>query len=257
MEPTQEILNSCNHIENLLKAFKNETENRTISRRFEYNIDAATSIRHMAVLINSIVCLAKNDLSYVISANMIARGVVETAFKTLWIQKPMNPFEKESRWVLYLETAVEHFKKLSEITHLKPEMRNDFKRKAKFYGGFSKKLRPLLQEEGISFDLDKYPSMNQMMKQVGNPEAYFLYSILSSFTHCNFSIVDFYCKNLGMAKEQGLFFKPQDWILSFNSSCVCYFLVCETFLSENDIFDRKHFTKQNYLECHETILSIK
>ena len=90
MEPTQEILNSCNHIENLLKAFKNETENRTISRRFEYNIDAATSIRHMAVLINSIVCLAKNDLSYVISANMIARGVVETAFKFRVAAKETN-----------------------------------------------------------------------------------------------------------------------------------------------------------------------
>ncbi len=220
-------------------------------------MDAASSIRHLICLICSMTDLARRDVAYVVSANLIARAIMETACKTLWILDPLDPFEREWRWTLYLETACEHYERLADMKKfVSAEARAAFKAERQWHLGFARGIKSLIKEEGADTSLTKYPSVNQMVQQLENPELYYFYSLLSAYTHTNFTILQHYCRGMGAAKEQGVFFKPFDWVLPLSVAAGSFFITAMKILRDKDIMEPKHFTKAAYDECVLHIKSI-
>jgi hypothetical protein len=257
LRPTKEIQTSCDAIQDLFARFHEEVGGTPTSRRFEFNTDAAISIRHIICLAESIICLAKSDLAYVVSANQIARALMETCCKTLWILKPNDPFEREWRWTLYLDTASDHFERLADLKYLSEEHRLGFKSQRSAYSTFARQIRELLKQENAGADEKRYPSINQMVKQIDNPELYYFYSLLSAYTHTNFVVIEHYCKGLGTAKEQGVFFNPSDWVLPLSVTAGSFFLTALKFLGDNDFVERRRFTRDALDGCLSVIRSIK
>jgi Family of unknown function (DUF5677) len=256
MKPTKKILLSCDAIYGLVDHFHRENGSTPVNRRFEANMDAANSIRHLINLISSMVSLARQDVAYVASANLIARAIIETSCKTLWILNPLDPFEREWRWTLYLDTAIDHYERLSDMKYLPENSRATFKRQRSSYAKFSCELKNLIKDEGPDTSLQKYPSMNQMVRQLDKPEFYYFYSLLSAYTHTNFVVIQHYCNGLGAAKEQGVFFEPSDWILPLSVAAGCFFSTATKILRERDIMEHKYLTMDSYNECLRTIRSI-
>ena len=249
LKPTPQMESACETIRGLFSRFHKEIGGKPISVRFESNMDAATSIRHLICLTESMICLAKDDVAYVCSANLVARSILETACKTLWILQPVDPFDREWRWSIYLDTASAHYERLSDLKCIPEGHRVHFKQQRQYYAGFSRKIREALIKEGVSEQAIKYPSISQMMKQIANPDLYYFYSSLSAYTHTNFVVVEHYCRNLGTAKQQGVYFKPREWVLPLSLAATCFYLTSVKFLADNDFVQRKHLTRDAFDEC--------
>jgi len=192
---------------------------------------------HLLLIIRyaeSITLLAREDLILLPAANVIARSTLEAGYRAMWLLDPIDPFEREARWVVYLETGVEHYKKLSQSKVIDPSLRNEFLARYEQCSEFAKRIRLLLLNENISVN-SKYPGFNEVIAAQSLPDCYHLFILLSAYTHGNFAALEHYREHLGTAKRMGEFIEANDWKLPLSVAGAILFYVAERFLKNIDV----------------------
>jgi hypothetical protein len=240
--PTLEILRACDSIDEIIQAYLNALAHAKTSRRFEAPVEVYSILKLLIRHSEAITMLARHDLIFAPAAVSIARSILEAGYRASWLLKPVDPFEREARWVLYLETAVEHHSKLAGMETLPNKVRERHNEVATSYKSFASDFRRLLNENDYTVP-KKFPNFRQLMIDQSLPECYHLFVYFSAATHSNFEAMSWYRQGLGDAKQLGEFLDEEDWATPLDATGSVLFLVAEMFLRENDVDVQKHFPR--------------
>jgi hypothetical protein len=242
LPPTPEILAACEGVERIIRAYLKGSKGWRASRRYEAPAEVYTHLKLIIRLSEAILVLARNDLVLAPAATTIARSLLETGYRAAWLLSPDNPFEREARWVLYLETAATHHEKLAAENMLSEKSRTSHSKTAASFRQFGMQIRRLLKKEG--YEVKKtFPNFRRLVSEQDLPDAYHIFIELSAGTHSNFSAMDIYRKHLGTAKQFGEFVGPKDWFLPIGVSGFILFWIANKLLHENEVDVNKHFPK--------------
>ena len=211
LPPTTELLAACDCVDNLIEHYLSAIgKGRVQLGRFEAEIEAYTLQKLIIRYSEAVLLMARHDMVLLPSAHVAARACFETHVKVLWLLKPTNPFEREARWIAHLNSASEHWGKLEKNDFIEEWMRPTLTNQKKIFLDFSDAIAAKLIAEGYHVD-DKIPTLWGMLKDIGAPELYPYYIILSAYTHSNFEAASLYRKNLGCGKKLGEFISVNDW----------------------------------------------
>jgi hypothetical protein len=118
LKPTAEVLSLCEYTNLLIStALESESLIKSPIGRFESEQTYRGFFKLLIRQLESITVLAQHDLVLAPSANNTARTIFETSIKSRWMFIPIDPYEREIRWLTLIRSQKERQKKL--LTHLK------------------------------------------------------------------------------------------------------------------------------------------
>lgn len=209
--PSPEVLAVCECICHVIEKYlEGLTRKRVRLGRFEAEVEAyilqKLVIRHS----EAVVLMARHDLVTLPTAHVVARSCFETHVKIQWMLQPIDPFEREARWLQHLRSASEQFARLERDSTIHEDGRGAFSKQKKIVEGFANHVAGMLMAQ--KYDVaSKIPSMWDMLKDLGDRHLYSRYVLLSAFVHSNYEAASLYRRNLGGGKELGEFIVARDW----------------------------------------------
>lgn len=221
----------CDHCDVLIEAYLNGVIQKPRSiGRYESEVEFFTLLKLMLRHLESLTVLARDDLVLAPSANLIARTIFETSVRARWLLVPLDPYEREARWVLFLRSGTAHAKKLAESEHMPKESASSYETRRSAYANFDSAICELLEK--MDYQVPKQaPNIWEMLKELKEPYLYNFYVLLSAYTHSNFEAASLYKKGLGGAKEIGEFTSVSDWVVPFDVAWKSFFLAARDFLA--------------------------
>lgn len=199
--------------------------------RYESEVEFFTLMKLMLRHLESLTVLAREDLVLAPSAQLIARTIFETSVRARWMFVPIDPYEREVRWVLFLRSGTTHARKLAESQHTPESLAAAYESRRSSYAGFDKDICELLVKMDYSIP-KQAPNMWEMLKELKEPYLYNFYVLLSAYAHSNFEAASLYKLGLGGAKEIGEFTSVDDWVLPFDVAWKSFFLAARDFLAQ-------------------------
>lgn len=184
-------------------------------------------LRHL----ESLTVLAREDLVLAPSANLIARSIFETSIRARWMFIPLDPYEREVRWVLFLRSGATHAKKLVQSNYTPSIITTIYEDRWSRYAEFDTNICEKLDELGYTVP-KQAPNVWEMLKELSEPQLYYYYVLLSAYTHSNFEAASLYKRGLGGSKQIGEFTSTNDWWLPFDVAWKSFFLAARDFLLE-------------------------
>ncbi len=228
--PTKEVLALCDDSDLLIERYLASLDTiRGTIRRFEAETETYTIMKLLIRHLESVCQLARHDLVLLPSAIVVSRAVFEASVRARWMLHPVDPYEREVRWVLHLRSAIEHCSKLERSEHTPKDAAAAYGRRHETYARFDAAISKLLSERGYSLP-KQAPKLWEMLKDIDGPHLYRFYILLSAYTHTNFEAGNLYRKNLGGSKELGEFITPEDWRLPLEVAWWSFFLIARDFL---------------------------
>jgi hypothetical protein len=167
------------------------------------------SIRHA----EGVATLAREGIVMYPAAMVLARAAYEGGIRVLWMLKPDDPFDRESRWLANLgQTARFHEQLSHEFESLGFEDRvvDDERDVAATIRSFAQGVTDKLPER--IEPIPKVPPLREMVRELDIPERYVAYRLGSQFTHVAGYAIGIYRRNLGTAVDLGEFLEPSQWI---------------------------------------------
>ncbi|MBI4325111.1 MAG: hypothetical protein HY674_07585 [Chloroflexi bacterium] len=228
LEPTKETRALCDDTRRLIRAYLNAKFPQPIGR-FEAELEAYTILKLMIRHAEAVVELASNDLVLLPAATVLARAGFEASIRVRWMLRPVDPYEREVRWLLHFRTAIAHCAKLAQNSHLPAESKKGYAARRDKYNEFGKDIERLLLERGYSTPA-KAPNVWEMLKDLNDPQHYVFYILLSAYTHSTFEAGNLYRQNLGCGKKLGEFISPASWLRPFEVTWKSFFLTARDFL---------------------------
>jgi hypothetical protein len=176
LPPTPPILQVADFIDRTLSQFLHARQTVPALGKFESEVEAMKLITLVVRNIEAITELAKIDLVLAPPANVLARAVFEIAVKAAWMVTPNDPFEREIRWLAYLEEEERMHERVAG-------------RAARFAGDptFFENQRDVLRtfRAGVERSLPSSysrlpgnPSVEQMLEGIGQKRIYGVYTLL-------------------------------------------------------------------------------
>lgn len=228
--PTKEVLALCDDSDLLIERYLACVGTiRGATHRFEAETEAYTIMKLLIRHLESVCQLARHDLVLLPSAVVLSRAAFEASVRGRWMLRPVDPFEREVRWVLHLRSATEQCSKLERSTYTPQDTVAAYGCRRETYARFDVAISKLLAERGYSLP-KQAPNIWEMLKDIGEPHLYRFYILLSAYTHTNFEAGNLYRKNLGSGKELGEFITPQDWRLPLEVAWRSFFPLARDFL---------------------------
>jgi hypothetical protein len=250
--PTKEIIALCDDADALIERYLACVGPiRGSIRRFEAETEAYTIMKLLIRHLESVCELARHDLVLIPSAVVVARAAFEASVRARLMLRPVDPYEREVRWVMHLRTAIEHCSKLenralTEVAAAYAARRQQFEK-------FDKDISRLLSERGYSIP-KQAPKIWEMIKDIGEPNLYQFYILLSAYTHTNFEAGTLYRQNLGNSKILGEFITAKDWRLPLEVTWKSFWVTAHDFLYWVEA-DMTRFSAHSLLHDFETHLS--
>lgn len=231
LPPSNEVNGICDQCDRLINAYLDAliTKPATI-RRYESEVEYYTMMKLMLRHLESLTVLAREDLVLAPSANLITRTIFETSVRARWMFVPLDPYEREVRWVLFLRSGTVHAQKLADSAHLPKAFGEAYEKRRKTYSSFDASLSMLLTGMGYSIPKQS-PNLWEMLKELKEPYLYTFYVLLSAYTHSNFEAASLYKKNLGGMKRIGEFTSASDWVLPFDAAYKSFYLAARGFIA--------------------------
>ena len=228
--PTKEVLALCEDSDCLIERYLAclGTIRGTICR-FEAETEAYTILKLILRHLEAVCKLARHDLVMLPSAVVLSRAAFEASIRARWMLHPVDPYEREVRWVLHLRSATDHCSKLERSAHTSKDMAAAYARRRESYQGFDRDISKLLVERGYTLP-KQAPNIWEMLNDLGEPHLYQFYILLSAYTHTNFEAGGLYRNNLGCGKKLGEFITARDWHLPLQVAWSSFFLVARDFL---------------------------
>ncbi len=252
--PTKEVLALCDDSDKLIEHYLASVGTiRDSIRRFEAETETYTIMKLLIRHLESVCELARHDLVLLPSAVVLSRAVFEASVRARWMLRPVDPYEREVRWVLHLRSATEHCSKLERSAHTPKDTAAAYGRRRQSYEQFDTDISKLLSERGYSLP-KQAPKIWEMLKDIGDPHLYQFYILLSAYTHTNFEAGSLYRQNLGCGKELGEFITSSDWRLPLEVAWKSFFLIARDFLYWVEA-DMATFSADTLLQNFESHLS--
>jgi hypothetical protein len=252
--PTKEILALCNDADLLIEHYLAclGTIKGTI-RRFEAEAEVYTILKLILRHLEAVCELARQDLVLLPSAIVLSRAAFEASIRGRWMLRPIDPYEREVRWVMHLRSATEHFTKLERNKYIHKELATAYGTQRESFEEFDTAISKLLSERGYTLP-KQAPNLWEMLKEIEEPRLYQFYITLSAYTHTNFEAGTLYRKNLGTAKKFGEFITAQQWHLPLEVAWSSFFLLACDFLYWVEA-DMETFSKNTLLQSFQLHLS--
>jgi hypothetical protein len=215
--PTPEILALCDAIDRVVGAYLDAFGQGKIKlERFEAELEAYVLHKLIIRHAEAFVLMARHDLVFLPSANVVARAAFEAHLKIMWLLKPVDPYEQETRWVMHLISAVDHWSKLSKAEHIGEDFRAKLLERKNAVETFATNIGKLLDKEGYKVP-NKAVTLWDILKDLDQKHLYPAYIHFSAYSHTNYEAASLYRKNLGCAKELGEFIEPKDWAFAIEA----------------------------------------
>lgn len=209
--PTPEILDLCASIDNVIAGYLAAMgQGKVKLGRFEAEVEAYTLNKLIIRHAEACVLMARHDLVLLPSAHVTARAAFEAHLKIMWMLQPVDPYEQETRWVLHLKSAADHWQKLAKGEHFDAELRAQLLEQKNIVDGIATDIGNLLEKQGYAVPA-KAVSLWDMLKDLDQKYLYPAYVQFSAYAHTNFEVASLYRKNLGCGKKLGEFIRPKDW----------------------------------------------
>lgn len=230
--PSTEVEAVCAHCDALIEAYLAGLNSKPGSiGRYESEVEFHALMKLMLRHFEALTVLAREDLVLAPSANLIARTVFETSVRARWMFVPLDPYEREVRWILFLRSGTAHAKKLADSEHLPKSLATAYEERKRSYAGFDTALCELLTK--MDYPIPKQaPNVWEMLKELKEPYLYNFYVLLSAYAHSNFEAASLFKRGLGGAKKIGEFTSVDDWVLPFEVAWKSYFLAARDFLAQ-------------------------
>lgn len=217
--PTQAILEAGQHLYDAVGRFIKVVPQLQDVRRYESNSESITLGWVLCRHVEAICELAKNDLVLLPAAHVVARAALETAGKILWMLKPSEVMERESRWLTHLSGEAGYYERLAKFMESQGESRPELVAQAsqvrEFYRGVTSQL-----PAGI-IPQQEAPKFRNLLKDIGKEEAWAFYIELSQYAHAGSAASLLYRKHLGTAKLIGEHVEPEMWALPLGIAWFC------------------------------------
>lgn len=215
--PTPAILALCDAIDRVIEAYLDACGQGKIKLgRFEAELEAYVLHKLIIRHAEAFVLMARHDLVLLPSANVVARAAFEAHLKIMWLLKPVDPYEQETRWVMHLRSAVEHWSKLAKAEHIDEDFRAKLIDQKNVVEAFATDIGKLLDKEGYTVPT-KAVSLWDILKDLDQKYLYPAYIHFSAYSHTNYEAASLYRKNLGCGKELGEFIGPRDWAFAIEA----------------------------------------
>lgn len=232
--PTPEVLAVCEVVDLVVERYLKTLGRRRLGlERFESEIEAYTMLKLMLRHAEGVLLLARHDLVLLPSALVTSRALFEASVRCRWMLKPIDPFEREVRWLAHFRSAEEQWSKLAKSKYILEEARAQAADSEAVYRRFGDGIADLLRKEG-NLPLKNPPNLWEMLKELDEPHLYLRYILLSAYTHSNLEAGSLYRENLGSAKQYGEFISGRDWHLPLEVSFKSFFTAARSFLEAVD-----------------------
>lgn len=213
MPPPPAVAKLCDCVDKLIEAYSSGFERGKIRLgRYESEVEAYTLQKLVVRQAEATILMARHDLVLLPSAHVTARSCFETHIRIKWMLHPIDPYEREIRWVSHLRTGAEQWGKFERNPIVGDFWRSKFGKQKQALDNFAQEISDLLSKDGYP-NPEKLPNLWEMLKELGQPELYMFYVWMSAFAHSNFEAATIYRKNLGCGKELGEFIDAKDWAL--------------------------------------------
>ncbi len=222
-KPTPEILLLCEYNDQLIRAsLESHKLIKSKVGRYESERTFLAFSKLLIRQLESISTLARHDLVLAPSANIIARVMFETSVKSRWMFIPVDPYEREVRWLTLVRSQKEREKKILKNLRASSSLFTtsnslnasiNYREKNIEYLEtidieFSKKLK----EEGYEITIPKTPNVIDMLKKLDQDDLYHIYIQLSAHTHTDLDALGFFQRGgFGRPWETGEFTSDKDW----------------------------------------------
>ena len=196
------------------------------------------AIRHF----EGVVALARRDLILLPPALVAARACFEAAVKAAWLVNADDPFDREARWLVHLASEERYHNRIANIAdRLRLEwnvagLRQQEKKIRDFRLSVEAKLPPHIRR------LERSPSFDAMLAELGGEELYSFYVRLSQTAHGEHAATWLYrAGGLGTENRQGEFITPRDWFFPLRTAFLSFSAPAQIFL------DRVACSAEKYL----------
>jgi len=211
--PTPAIFKLCDCIDRMIENYSSAFGAGKIRLgRYESEVEAYILQKLVVRQAEATILMARHDLVFLPAAHVTARSCFETHVRIRWMLHPIDPFERETRWVLHLKSGADQWSKFEKSPVVSDFWRAKFGQQKQALDTFGREISDLLTKEGYTTP-GKSPNLWEMLKELGQPELYMFYVGMSAFAHSNFEAATIYRKNLGCGKELGEFVSARDWVL--------------------------------------------
>ena len=256
LKPTPQVLAACDHCDKLIGAYLGGVKSRPQSfGRYESEVEYFTLMKLMLRHFESILALAREDLVLAPSATVIARVLFETSIKARWMLTPIDPFEREGRWIQFFQSGIVQAEKLKKSEHTPPQVVELLNKKHMDYVYFYDAIKDALLSRGYTTG-KSIPKVKEMLEELAEPHLYDDYIYLSAYTHSNYEAAILYKKYLGETKQIGEFTSMSDWVMPIDIAYKAFYYAAKVFLqlveADMNLFEANSNTNNH----HDVIMAM-
>jgi hypothetical protein len=227
---------------------------------FEGQFQCAAMMLLIILDIDAICDLAKKNLIYLPTANLISRRIFDVSMQIAWILKPDDPFEQEARWLRYAfhsKNSELHFFQACLKTAKRKKLDDSALLKtcqgiSEFYSSveeaLDKKTAPKKYEH-----THRPPNMSDILKEIGGEDDYLIFNLTSQFAHGGNLATQCFTRGYGSSKEIGVFISPDNWDTCFKTTMMSFLRAGIIFLEKTGGDVHKFIPPVLKIEIQETI----
>jgi hypothetical protein len=190
------------------------------SWRYEADFEARTLMWLTIRTTEGVYELARKDLVLLPAALSATRSAFEISVRALWLLDPVDPFEREVRWLKHLETEEKYQDKLANRLAAAGQDVTGFRATAKAAREFRLAVTAALPS-GYNLIERKF-NFEEILKSIGSERLYSHYMTLSQFAHGAHFAGFLHRKGLSAGHGGGEHVRSADWAYPLE---LCYFSV--------------------------------
>ena len=217
MPPTEAIVRAANVISEGVRRFlANREPLLEHLGRYEAPIEAVLLLNVVVRHLETLTLMARHDLVLFPSAAVVARAALDSAIRVLWLLRPSDKLERETRWLAQIKEE-EHSR--ARALRLIEKLGGDgslVRRHLLALQQFRQDVEAMLPQNVMV--PNSVPDVRSALVEFGEESKYLLYIELSQFTHPTHVSSSLYRANLGQFKKLGEFITPEMWRFLFASA---------------------------------------
>jgi hypothetical protein len=218
IEPPEALLRVVDLIEEGIRQVVQVSPRQATRRVGEYEapVEGMVLVSLQARYLEAICELARRDVVLLPGALVLARSILETGARTLWLLAPDDVFESEARWLAHLKTEEDWLNRAGNLVEQIGADPGMYRQRATQVQEFREAVTGKLPA-GTPVPA-RVPDLRSMLRSLGEERKYLGYIRLSQFAHGTIHAGGLYRRNLGTEKELAEDVKPEDWKAVFSAA---------------------------------------
>jgi hypothetical protein len=226
---TGSIKSVCVLLDEVLSDFITIYRDTPPSFRYEAHREALNLFKIAIRNLEGVIELARHDLILLPPALAAARACFEAAVKAAWLVNADDPFDREARWLVHLASEERYLARMADrLQRLKWDAaghRQQEKIIREFRLSVETQLPPHIRR------LERSPSFDAMLAELGSEALYLFYVNLSQTVHGEHAATWLYRGGgLGTENQSGEFITPSSWFIPLRVGFLSFCAPAQIFL---------------------------